>query len=263
VLKSPPPRLPATHRDPRTTRYPLRHRPATNRYGQATQFLAQSLYEDKYAHHIAALGSSVPAEKGKLASLRNLLKGEDAKIWTRSTANEFGRLLPHGVGKARPLNERITGTGTMFPISKANIPKDRKVTYANFVCGIRPQKAETHRVRLTAGGDRLDYPGDPSSPAVSTLDAKIHINSTISDAHKGARYMTLDIKNFYLGTPMSYYQYIRVHLSLIPLEIIQEYNLHAEQDGYVYFEIRKGIYGLKEAVLEMERLPRLPSRVGS
>ena len=46
---------------------------------------------------------------------------------------------------------------------------------------------------------------------------------------------------------MSYYQYIRVHYSLIPLEIIQEYNLKTEKDGYVYFEIRKGIYGLKEA----------------
>ena len=247
VPKAPPPRLPAPHHDPRTARYPLRQRLATNRYGRATQFLAQAMYEAKYAHHIAALGSSVPAEKGKLASLRNLLKGEDATIWTRSAANEFGRLLPHGVGKSRPLAERITGTGTMFPIQRSNIPRDRKVTYANFVCGIRPQKSETHRVRLTASGDKLDYPGDPSSPAVSTLDAKIHINSTISDAHKGARYMTLDIKNFYLGTPLAYYQYIRVHISLIPLEIIQEYNLVAEQNGYVYFEIRKGIYGLKEA----------------
>ena len=154
------------------------------------------MFENKYAHHIAALGSSVPAEKGKLASLRTLLKGEDAKIWNRSTANEFGRLLPNGVGKFRPPAERITGTGTMFPIHRSNIPHDRKVTYANFVCGIRPQKSETHRIRLTAGGDKLDYPGDPSSPAVSTLDTKTHINSTISDAHKGARYMTLDIKIF-------------------------------------------------------------------
>ena len=34
-----------------------------------------------------------------------------------------------------------------------------------------------------AGGDKLDYPGDPSSPAVSLLNVKIHINSTISYHH--------------------------------------------------------------------------------
>jgi hypothetical protein len=63
---------------------------------------------------------------------------------------------------------------------------------------------------MIAGGNKLDYPGDANSPAVSMLDAKLHINSTISDAKNGARYLGLDIKNFYLGTPMSYFQYIRV-----------------------------------------------------
>jgi hypothetical protein len=75
------------------------------------------MFEQQYSHHIAALANSIPAEKGKLASLKKLLKGEDATTWTRSTANEFGRLLPNGVGIARPPNERISGTGTMFPIS--------------------------------------------------------------------------------------------------------------------------------------------------
>ena len=70
----------------------------------------------------------------------------------------------------------------MFFTTKDNIPKDRKITYANFICNIRPQKPETHRVRLTAGGEKLDYPGDPSYPAVSLLNVKIHINITISRA---------------------------------------------------------------------------------
>jgi hypothetical protein len=56
---------------------------------------------------------------------------------------------------------------------------------------------------MTAGVDKLDYPGNASSPAVSMLDAKLHINSTISDAKNRARYLSLDIKIFYLGTPMS------------------------------------------------------------
>ena len=102
---------------------------------------------------------------------------------------------------------------------------------------------------MTAGGDKLDYPGDASSPAVSMLDAKLHINSTISDAKNGARYLGLDIKNFYLGTPMSYFQYIRVRPSIIPKEVWDghRYTIPITSNGYVYLEIRHGIYGLKEA----------------
>ena len=82
----------------------------------------------------------------------------------------------------------------MFFTTKDRIPKDSKITYANSICNICPQKSETHRVRLTAGGDKLDYPGDPSSPEVSLLNVKIHINNTISRAKNNARYMCIDIK---------------------------------------------------------------------
>ena len=62
--------------------------------------------------------------------------------------------------------------------------------------------------------------------------------------------MCLDVKIFNLGSPLSYYQYIRIHASLIPPEIFNEYpELTIEKDGHVYFEARKGIYGLKEAGL--------------
>jgi hypothetical protein len=55
---------------------------------------------------------------------------------------------------------------------------------------------------MTAGGDKLDYPGDASSPTISMLDAKLHLNSTISDAKHGTRHLGLDIKNYFLSTPM-------------------------------------------------------------
>ena len=55
---------------------------------------------------------------------------------------------------------------------------------------------------MTAGGNHLDCPYNFSSPAVSMTNAKLHINSTISDAIKRARYLGLDISNFYLGTDM-------------------------------------------------------------
>jgi hypothetical protein len=210
--------------------------------------VAQTATSERYAHHIAALATTPPTA-GKQGSLKKLLLGPDGKTWERSLTNEWGRLLSHGIGTSRPLAEQIEGTGTIFFIKKSQVPKDRKVTYANFICNIRPQKTETHRVRMTAGGDKLDYPGDASSPTVSMLDAKIHINSTISDAKNGARHLGLDIKNYYLGTPMEYFQYIRVPTSVIPQEVWDDprYDIQVANDGYVYLEIRRGMYGLKEA----------------
>jgi hypothetical protein len=135
--------------------------------------------------------------------------------------------------------------------SKSVVPHACKVTYANFVCNIRPQKTETHRVGMTAGGDKPDYPGDPSAPTVSMLGPKIHINSTISDAKHSARHLGLDIKNYFLGTPMAYYQYIRVPQPVIPQEVWNgsRYQIHIANHGYVYLEVRRGMYGLKEAAI--------------
>jgi hypothetical protein len=96
---------------------------------------------------------------------------------------------------------------------------------------------------MTAGGDQLDYPGNASSPAVAMLDAKLHINSTISDASRGARYMGINIKNYYLGTPMKYYQYICILAKMIHQEVWDgpRYAPHIEADGFVYLKIRRGM----------------------
>jgi len=47
---------------------------------------------------------------------------------------------------------------------------------------MHPNKSEVYSVRMTVGGDCLDAYQYVCSLAVSTLDAKLHINSTISDA---------------------------------------------------------------------------------
>ena len=61
--------------------------------------------------------------------------------------------------------------------------------------------------------------------------------------------MSIDISSFYIQNDLADYQYIRFHISMIPQEIIDEYNLTSimEDDGYCYAEIRKAMYGLKEA----------------
>ena len=48
---------------------------------------------------------------------------------------------------------------------------------------------------------------------------QIHLNSTIST--KDARYMTVDIKDFYYETPMQDYEYGHLPLELVSKEVIE------------------------------------------
>jgi hypothetical protein len=67
--------------------------------------------------------------------------------------------------------------------------------------------------------------------------------------------MMMDIKNYYLGTPLPQFEYMKMLLSRFPEEIIQKYNLNAlAVGGGVYIEIRKGMYGLKQAGLLANQL---------
>ena len=89
----------------------------------------------------------------------------------------------------------------------------------------RPHKLEKCRVRITVGGDRLEYAGDAGSPATNMLETKILINSTISDAERGARMLCADIKDFFLATSMEETEYMKVHLKYFPDDIINRYCL--------------------------------------
>ena len=63
-----------------------------------------------------------------------------------------------------------------------------------------------------------------------------------------ARFITADIKDFYYGTPLQRYEYVRMDLADIPNEIVSQYNLRdLATNGWVYMEIRKGMPGLKQA----------------
>ena len=77
------------------------------------------------------------------------------------------------------------------------MPKGVRVTYVRMVCDIRPKKDDVYRTRLTVGGDRLIYAGNPAAPAASLIETKMLINSVLKDAEKGARFQTADIKDFF------------------------------------------------------------------
>jgi hypothetical protein len=120
-----------------------------------------------------------------------------------------------------------------------------------------------HRTRLTAGGDRINYPGDAGTPTADMTLFKILLNSIIST--KNARCVMVDIKDFSLNTPMTRYEYMKLKLSDIPSEIKREYKIHelASSDEYVYCEIRKGMYGLPQAgIIAQELLAKRLAKYG-
>jgi hypothetical protein len=62
-------------------------------------------------------------------------------------------------------------------------------------------------------------------------------------------------KNYYVGTPLPRFEYMKMLLSRFPEEIIDKYNLGAlAVDGWLHIEIRKGMYGLKQVGLLSNQL---------
>ncbi len=103
------------------------------------------------------------------------------------------------------------------------------------------------RVRGTAGGNLFTVPYDVSARTASLDIVKLLIHPVISGSYF---WMTIDIADFYLGTPLpsSRYEYLRIHIDKIPSEIMDKYNLTPLlYNKHVYFEIRKCMYGLPQA----------------
>jgi hypothetical protein len=186
------------------------------------------------------------AKKGKLLNYRQLMRSvKHRQAWSLSSANKFGQLA-NGIG-GRIKNP----TNTIEFICQHEVPTERMkdVTYGQFVCTVQPEKAEPNRTRFTVGGDRINYPGKVATPTAEMLVAKMLFNSVIST--KGACFMTIDISNFYLMTPLHHPKFIRVKLSNIPDEVIEEYKLRekATKKGSVYIKAKQGMYGLLQSGL--------------
>ena len=64
------------------------------------------------------------------------------------------------------------------------------------------------------------------------------------------------MESIHLTTPLTRYEYVRLRITDIPDEIVQEYKLKDKvtAEGYIYIEVRKGKYGLPQAGLLVEEL---------
>ena len=111
------------------------------------------------------------------------------------------------------------------------------ITYGRIVCDYRSEKADPNQTWITMGGDLINYPGDCGTPTADLLIVKLSLNSIVLTM--GAKFMTIDIKDFYLMTPMDHPKYFRIKLELFPQDIIKQYNLTSKVDdkGYVFCEV--------------------------
>jgi hypothetical protein len=219
TLRPSPPRVPT-----RSQRLSPRNLYQHDFCGMETAHMAIALVNNHWSlQHLA--NAVIRPVTGKEMEYPALMKDPRLQpLWKRGLGNECGRLF-QGI-------RDIAGTDTCFFIKLTDIPKDRNITYGKIVCDYKPHKKEKERVRLTMGGDILDYSGDITTSTADITTFKILINSTLST--EDAAMMMMDTKNYYLGTPLPRFEYMKMLLSRFPEEIIQKCNLNAlAVDGWV------------------------------
>jgi hypothetical protein len=98
--------------------------------------LAQSIHYDP-----TIAGKMFNSVTSKAETIDSLLSGPNSAIWLKSLSNEWGQCT-QGLHKTRSADDTILGNNTIVFIFPHQVPAGRKVTYANFVCTMRPGKAE-------------------------------------------------------------------------------------------------------------------------
>ncbi len=214
---------------------------AAHRSPFTAQNAASRRFPLKFLHEAAS--AILDEDTGKLLEYRHLMKHPKYKdVWMKSFGTEIRRL--------------VTTTETIFFRKKSEIPADRRkdITYGRIVCVYRSEKKDPYRTRITMGGNLVNYPDDCGTPTADIITVKILLNSIVSTLN--AKFMTIDLKDFYLMTPMSRYEYFRMKLDLFPEDIIDEYNLKdiVDADGNIFCEVRRGMYGLPQAGIIAQEL---------
>jgi Reverse transcriptase (RNA-dependent DNA polymerase) len=215
---------------------------------QALAAVLNQVYDEKHfafhdISHYCFHGHAINPDTGKIAEYQELCRSSAGQVWQNGVTKEIARLC-----KGLKKDTTLIGTNTMEFVKVTSIPRNIVPTYLRIVCAFRPEKEDPYRVRFTVGGDRIIYHGDASTKTSDLTTAKLLFNSVLSTP--GAKFCTIDIKDFYLNTPMSPedYAYMRIPRHAIPDDIFDKYELADKMhNGHAYLQIKKGMYGLKQA----------------
>ena len=145
--------------------------------------------------------------------------------------------------------DRLLETKTMHSIHLHQQPLDRRggTTYYN----PKPKEKydddmhKVYHIRGTAGGDRINYDGPTKANTAALSAVKILLQSVVSD---DVDWMTLDIKDFYLMTPLPRPEYVHIPLKFLSSKIIAQHSLQPiEYNNSILFEVTKSMNGLPHA----------------
>jgi hypothetical protein len=114
------------------------------------------------------------------------------------------------------------------------------------VCEVRLETDDPDCTCITIGGNYICFLGNVGTNTTFLELVKPLHNSMLSCP--GTCFSLIDLKNFYLDTPMPDPEYVCIKIADILEEFIEEYNLQGHnRDGWIYFKICQGCYGLPQA----------------
>ena len=188
------------------------------------QYIATSLQQSE--HHMFD-------HKGKKKSMI-FLQRENEEKWGPSLSNELGRL-------AQGIRDMKCNNALTF-VEKQENSTQQKSGICKYGMRLPSVRRRKYRIRLTIGGEVLYYDNN-----ASLLETKLLLNIVILDVDIGARFMTADLKDFFMQSFLEEPVYIRIHGKYFFKDIQQKYNIDkiTSEEGYVYCKILRGMYGLK------------------
>ncbi len=173
-----------------------------------------------------------------------------AETWQTAFGKDFGGMV-QGNNKTgqKGKNSIFIMTHSEIPL----IPKDRMVTYAHVVIDFCPHKAGPHQICITARGNLINYPGELFTQTANLTASKLMWISVLSTPD--AKYMCLDIKNFYLTATLDRYKYMKMPITLFPQWIVEQYNLNKHvHNSFIYLEMQHVVWGLPQAGILANKL---------
>ncbi len=189
---------------------------------------------------------------GQLMEMQHLLVNPKyKKLCGKSYTKELGHLAQGIPGVSK-------GTDTIVFIQLKDILNNRKcnVTYAWICVNDCKEKEDPNYTRVTVCCNLVHYPSNCGTPTVNMVmvAVNLHLNSVISK--KNAHYSTIDLKDFYLNTPIDQPEFMRMKLSDLPPNFVKIYDLTnlANDDGTIFVKVQKGMYGLPQASILAQNL---------
>ncbi len=134
------------------------------------------------------------------------------KVWQTAFGKDFEGMV-QGDNK---MGQK--GTCSVFVITWKEIDAAKAAgaewTYTRIVVNFWPQKDDPNQICIAVGSNLIKYKGDTSTRTAELTTSKLLWNSILST--EDAKYMCLDLNNFYLAAALDSFEYMEIPLALFP-----------------------------------------------